>query len=62
MITNTQRVTVQLLDDKSMLAILKGVIKALRQANRKEDAEEFQHEVTSGRPFMDVVNEYAQIE
>ena len=62
MMTATKRVTVQLIDDKSLKAIMQGVIKALNNANRSSEAEAFQCEaVSSGRPFMDVVNEYAEI-
>ena len=60
--TATRKVTVQLLEDKSLKAIMQGTIKALKNANRKSAAEEFQHEaVSSGRPFMDVVKEYAEL-
>lgn len=57
-----ERVTVQLFEDRSLKAIMQGTIRALKNANRKKDAEMFQREaVSGGRPFMEVVEEYAEI-
>ena len=56
------KVIVQLLDDKSFKAIMRGVITSLKSANRENDAVDFQVQaVSSTRKFMDIVNDYAEI-
>ena len=56
------KVIVQLLDDKSFKAIMRGVITSLKSANRENDAVDFQVQaVSSNRKFMDIVNDYAEI-
>jgi len=51
-------VIVTLNKDDNVGQIITTTVKALRRANKNKAAEEFQREVTSGKPMMTTIEKY----
>ena len=60
-ITKKRMVTVNFGDDLSARNVIQTTVKALKQAKLDKKANEFQRDVVSGKPMMDVVRTYVII-
>lgn len=56
-----KKVIVNFDDDFSVRNVIQKTVKALKQARLEKEANEFQREVVSGKPVMDVVRTYVII-
>ena len=59
--TEKKQVKVYFGDDLSARNVIQTTVKALKQARLDKKANEFQVEIVSGKPMMDVVRNYVVI-
>jgi len=61
MAATMEKVIVDFGGDMSAKSVIQTTIKALKQSRQEKKANEFQVEVVSGKPMMDVVKSYVTI-
>jgi len=59
--TTEKKIIVNFDGDLSVKNVIQKTVKVLRQARQEKKANEFQKEVVSGKPMMDVVKSYVVI-
>ena len=59
--TIEKKVTVNFEDDLSVRNVIQTTVKALKRAKQDKRSKEFQVEVVSGKPMLEVVKKYVTI-